>query len=92
MMLNFLHYILLESKQSLLSRFFQAQLDNPTRGDWVTNIKHVLQILNLEISFERIRDIKKYIFLKQAKKIMKYDAVKYLMNKIKSKEGREGNR
>ena len=85
MMLIFLHYILLENKQSLISRFFQAQLDNPIRGDWVINIKHILQNLDLEINFDRIREMKKSIFLKQAKKSIKYEALKYLVNKIKSK-------
>ena len=56
-MLNFLQYILLENKPSLISRFFQAQLDNPIQVDLITNIKQILQNLELEISFEKMHEI-----------------------------------
>jgi hypothetical protein len=34
--LNFLHYILNENENSLLYRFFDAQLKYPVRGEWVS--------------------------------------------------------
>ena len=54
MMLNFLHNILNQTGNSLMHRFFQAQLKNPTRGDWIKNIRKILKVLNIDMSFEEI--------------------------------------
>ena len=48
--LNFLWYLLHEERESLLSRFFHAQLSSPGKGDWVLTVQE--DIVNLEISMD----------------------------------------
>ena len=50
---NFLHYILSDKEESLLSNFFRAQCDNPEKGDWVTSVQNDLKELELDITFNR---------------------------------------
>ena len=42
MMLNFLKYILQQDQNSLIYKFFMAQNEQPTKGDWVSNIKKII--------------------------------------------------
>ena len=39
-----------------MSRFFWAQYMIPTRGDWVSNIKTILDKIDLNVSFEDINE------------------------------------
>ena len=48
--LNFLWYLLHEERESLLSRFFHAQLSSPGKGDWVLTVQE--DIVSLEISMD----------------------------------------
>ena len=89
-MLNFLHNILQQDKGTLLLRFFEAQLANPTKGDWVTNIKIILKSLDIRNTFEEIRNMKIRYFMRIVTKEAKKVAFKYLLSKIKSK-GKEIN-
>ena len=57
--LNFLHYILNQHEKSLLHRFFTAQLENPTKGDWVTEMKKYIIELEIASSFEEVKTITK---------------------------------
>ena len=59
LMLNYLQYILQEDKNSLISKFFHAQCENPIKNDWVSNIKHVKQEIDLNYSFEEIQMMNK---------------------------------
>ena len=45
--LGFLYYILNEDPQSLIHKFFQTQLKNSSRGDWVTTVLSDLKCLIL---------------------------------------------
>ena len=68
--LRFLHSILNEDKKSMMNRYFQAQLNNPTKKDWVTTVKEDLKILNMEDkNFDIIRKMKKtsFVYLIQKK-------------------------
>ena len=85
MMLNFLHYLLNQREDSLLSRFFEAQLNNPTKGDWINNIRKILKLLNIQISFKEIKSLKITDFMRMVKNNTKEVAFKYLLSKIKSK-------
>ena len=58
MMLNFLHYILNQKPYSQIFRFFEAQLNNPIRGDWLSNIRKILKVFNMNQSFEEIKAMK----------------------------------
>ena len=83
--LNFLHYILNQHEKSLLHRFFTAQLENPTKGDWVTEMKKYIIELEIASSFEEVKTIKKTRYEKIVSEKVKAEAFKYLKNKIKSK-------
>ena len=60
--INFLHYILCEDKNSLLSRFFKAQCLEPIRGDWASTVKNDLEFLNIKLSFDEIASYSKSAF------------------------------
>ena len=80
--LNFLHYILNQHEKSLLHRFFTAQLENPTKGDWVTEMKKSIIELEIASSFEEVKMIKKNRYEKIVSEKVKAEAFKYLQNKI----------
>ena len=84
-MLNFLHYILNQEKDSLLFRFYEAQLNNPIRGDWITNIKLIMKTLDIQSSFQEIKSMKIQHFMNIVSKKTKHCAFQYLLEKIKSK-------
>ena len=56
--LHFLHAILNEDRNSLVHRFFQAQLNHPTKKDWVTSARNDLKSLEINLSFDEIKQKK----------------------------------
>ena len=68
---NFLHYILCQDEDSLISRFFAAQCADPIKGDWASTVKKDLEFLNIDLSFEEISS-----YSKKAFKLIVKDAVK----------------
>ena len=90
LMLNYLHYILQEDKNSLLSKFFHAQWANPITNDWVSNIQKVKTEINLNYSFEEIKVMKKTKYTRIVESKIRIAAFDYLKAKIKSK-GKEIN-
>ena len=54
MMANYLHYLLQQKPHSLLYKFFNAQLNNPIKGDWITTIKQIIFNINLNLSFSLV--------------------------------------
>ena len=84
-MQNFLHYIQNQEKETQLRRFFEAQLINPTKGDWITHIRHILKILNIDKKFKEIKCMKIKHFMKIVSKKNKNCAFVHLLGKIKSK-------
>ena len=77
---NFLHYILSDKEESLLSNIFRAQCDNPVKGDWVTTVQNDLKELELDISFEQIKAFTKDEFRIKEKKLVRRKAFEYLQN------------
>ena len=77
---NFLHYILSDKEESLLSNIFRAQCDNPVKGDWVTTVQNDLKELELDISFEPIKAFTKDEFRIKEKKLVRRKAFEYLQN------------
>ena len=55
----FLHYLLNRPEQELLYRFFMAQLRDPTEDDWCLTVQDDLQQLNITLSFDDIKALKK---------------------------------
>ena len=64
----FLHYILKEEKDSLISRFFETQARNPGRNDWVTTVRNNLDYLEIWLDFEQIEMCSEYQFRKNFKR------------------------
>ena len=62
--LNFLHYIRSENENSLLYRFFDAQLIYPVRGGWVFQVQSIFKVLKIEETFDQIKYIKNLKFQK----------------------------
>ena len=83
----FLQTILQEDKSSLLHRFFKAQLNHPTKGDWCQSVKKNIEDLKLDLNFNQIEHMKKEDLQKIIKDACKISALEYL-NKVKSKHSK----
>ena len=57
--LGFLYYILTEDKDSMIFKFFESQRKNRTSNDWVTTVLEDMKKLDLNMSFEKIVNMKK---------------------------------
>ena len=53
--LYFLKDILNQEEDSLMFKFLQLQIQNPSKGDWASSCKENLKDLDLELSFDEIR-------------------------------------
>ena len=80
----FLQTILQESDSSLISRFYQVQLKNPSKGDWCQSVLKSLADLNLNLTFNQFKLMKKEELQKIVKTACEKSALKYL-NQVKSK-------
>ena len=79
--LNFLHHILQQRKNSLLYKNFKAQEKFPVKGDWVKDIKSIIKSLNLKLSMETIKKMKKNKFKNIIKDAIDKKAIEYLKGK-----------
>ena len=80
--LMFLHYLLTRNENELLSQFFKAQCENPTKGDWVETIKQDLKDFGITENFDDIKVNKKEKF----KTIVKEAAKKFAFKKLEMKK------
>ena len=55
----------------MLSQFFRAQCDSPTRGDWLSSVQQDLEDLELKLSFAQIKAYTKEAFKITVKKHVK---------------------
>ena len=76
--LNFLHDILNESKESLISRFFAAQYANPVKNDWTDTVQGDLESLGLP-KIEEVEKLNQNIYQKMVKTAVRKEAFKYLL-------------
>ena len=60
--LLFLHYILNEPSESLVHSFLVAQMKTRNKKDWVTTVLKDLDELDIKLSFEEIKLMKKSSF------------------------------
>ena len=81
--INFLHWILCEDKNSLVSRFFQAQCSEPIKGDWVSAVKKDLEHVDIKLSFEEISNYSKKSFKTLVKDSVKKKAFQELVKRQK---------
>ena len=80
--MGFLSYILKESKESMIHKFFESQRENRTPKDWVTTVLTDLEILKMEMNFEDVRNMKKVHFMNKVKRKIQQKTLKDL-EKIK---------
>jgi hypothetical protein len=78
--LGFLHYILNESKESVINKVFESQRKNKTSKDWVTTVLKDLKEIDLDLSFEQIEKMKKGLFMNTVKRKTNHKALLYLEN------------
>ena len=71
-------YLLTLPKEQLLYNFFQAQLRNPSKGDWSELLKNDLKDFNISDTFEQISNTKE----KHFKKKVKETCMKYAFTKL----------
>ena len=76
--LSYLHYILNEPADSLVYRFFTAQLKSRNSKDWVTTVLKDLEELELNLSFKDISVMKLSSFQILVKKAVVKNALKEL--------------
>ena len=67
-----------------------TQCNQPSKVDWVENIKKIISSIDLQMSFEDIRQTKQNAFKKIVDAKVRKVAFGYLLSKIKSK-GKEIN-
>ena len=83
--LNFVHYILQQPKNSLLNKIFEAMIRNPTRGDWASAAAQLVQKYELNLNLEDIQKIKSTIFKNLVKKQIQQVAFKDLVAKYRKR-------
>ena len=63
--INYLYNLLKRDEQELLSKFFRAQMRNPTKGDWIHLVKEDLKDFNISENFDEIAKMSKLKFKKR---------------------------
>ena len=84
----FLQYILQEAEDSNLLQMLNAQIKYPIKNDWNNEVKSALAQLKINISFEEIKNMKKFEFKKMVKKHIQNVAFSELV--AKQKPGTKG--
>ena len=74
-----------QHEESLLFKFFKAQMESPTKGDWVSEVKAWIFEYEIATSLKEVSKMKKNIYEKIVKEKVEAEAFTYLKNKIKSK-------
>ena len=74
----YLHYLLTQDEDSLLSSFFHAQWESPVPGDWTEQVKKDLELIKLDLALEAIKVISKDAFQKLVKVAIHKAAFVYL--------------
>ena len=83
--LLFLKYILNEKPDSLIYKFLQLQIENPTRGDWASSCIKDIKELKLNLSLEDIKMMTKTKLNNMIKISIRTCALEYLLGKQGSK-------
>ena len=79
--LLYLKYILEQPEESLVKKFFDLQKNNPTRGDWVTSTNEDMRKLDINLSYQEIKDMTKYKYSNLIKERISINALNYLKEK-----------
>jgi hypothetical protein len=79
--LMFLQYILKEEPTSMISKFFESQVKNPTTKDWVTTVRNDLKDVEINATFADIKAMPKNKFKNMLKINIERKAVLLLEEK-----------
>ena len=85
MRLLYLKYILKQPEKSKLQQMLKLQLEKPSCGDWASSCVRDLRNLNIELTFEEIKQIPKTNYLQLLKGKIRNIALEYLLDKRGSK-------
>ena len=83
----FLHYLLTQNEEEMLSKFFEAQWENPSKNDWTETVKNDLRTLQINLSTREIKAMKKERFKGIVKQSVKAISLKYLLS-MKQKQSK----
>ena len=87
-MLNFLQYILIQPNESLMLRMFEVQKKHPTKGDWVSNVKELLNMYTIDLIMAEIKNTRQSIFKALVKRQIEKVAFRTLIEK--QQKGQKG--
>ena len=79
--LMFLQYILKEDPKSMIHKFFESQVKNPTTKDWVTSVRNDLKDIKMSATFADIKAMPKSKFKNMLKNDIERKAVLVLEEK-----------
>jgi hypothetical protein len=79
--LMFLQYILKEDQTSMIHKFFESQVKNPTTKDWVTTVRNDLKEIGMNATFADIKAMPKSKFKNMLKNDIERKAVLVLEEK-----------
>ena len=83
--LVFLHHILQQKEESLLFRFFMAQMNFPSHNDWVSSVLEDMKELEIELEIEDIQLMPKVKFKEYVNEKVSKSAFKYIMKRKASR-------
>ena len=86
--LLYLKNILQQDPSSMIFKFFELQVTNPTRGDWASACFNDLKDLRINESLEEIKQMSKMKFNKMVKERINENALNYLTQK-QQRKGKE---
>ena len=81
--LNYLHYLVKENKNSMLSKFFYTQWNSEARNDWTVQIKLDLADFGLPEDLDFIKSKSDFSF----KKLVKIKALEYTIGELNAMKG-----
>ena len=76
----YLHYILNQDENSLLFKFFQAQKNDPVKGDWTEQAQFDMQDINLKLTMTEIKSLSQDSFRNTVKKAVEKAALAWLLS------------
>ena len=82
----FLQYVLKEKESSLLSKFLNAQMEEPLAGDWWLTARSDLEDLKLNLSLYDIRSMTKDKFKTLVNSAVEKEAFSWLLEKQQKSE------
>ena len=86
----FLQYILKQEESSMMFQVLNATIENPTKNYFVNTCLGYLEILDIKLTFQEIKEMSEWSFKRLVKNRTKISAFKYLL-KEKEKQSKIAN-